>query len=78
MKNICVIIMIGLLCFSCNDEKQKFNVKQGLTFEDIQNVKSQGFNFDKKNTYPTSVQNNNTTEDLDSHNGCTAPCCADK
>ena len=78
MKKKCVIIMATLLFVSCNNDNQMSNVKEGLTFEDIENVKSQGFNFNKKNNYSTSVQNNSEAEELDSHNGCTAPCCADK
>ena len=78
MKNIYIIIMISLLFISCNNEKQNYNVKQGLTFEDIQSVNNQGFNFNKKSSYSISVQNNIDSLKLDSHKGCTAPCCADK
>ena len=79
MKKLFLLIIIIATFISCNSDTENIKSNQGVSFKEINKIKKQGFNFDKKNSYSkpdTTKESSLNNNDL--HQGCVAPCCSER
>ena len=84
MKKLLVILCVLIFTVGCNSgqknewefQKKNSEKNQGLTFQKIDEMKKNKFNFDKKNYSEGS--NSNQSNNSAQHPGCTSACCSKK
>ena len=75
MKNFFLVLIISPFFTGCYSDKDNSQSDGGLTIEKIENIKQQGFQFDKSNNY---IKKNQSNQNASQKGGCTSACCAGK
>ena len=79
MKKSFLLIIIIASFIGCSSDTEGIKLNQGVKFKEINKIKKQSFNFNKKNSYSnTEKTKDSKLNKNDVHQkSCTAACCSE-